>query len=216
MNRTAGAKDSYPLDDVDREYGMNLVRRLSKYYLLEFISMCWMGNHFHIVLYAPSESELPQNSEIAARHNAFYGENSPKAIDPTDFDACLTVGERMIDISRFMKDFQQRYVFYFNKTHQRRGHFWADRFKSTILEGRQALWSAVKYVELNPVRAGLVEDPADYRHCAWGWMAGSGKHPFGDSFVRHMRRSLGDVAVDMTPDALFARFNGELARTIAC
>ena len=215
MNRTAGAELTYPLEEVDREYGMSLISRLSSYYLLEFVSMCWMGNHFHIVLYAPSGSELPPSADIAARHNAFYGESSPKRIDPGDSDACAAVGQRMIDISRFMKDFQQRYVFYFNKTHKRRGHFWADRFKSTILEGREALWTAVKYVELNPVRAGLAADPADYRHCAWGWMAGSGTHPFGDTFVKHMRRSLGESAAGMSVEELHIRFRAELARTIA-
>ena len=40
MNRVAGEKHWYPFKDVDKEYGMNLVQRLSSYYLLEFISMC--------------------------------------------------------------------------------------------------------------------------------------------------------------------------------
>ena len=215
MNRVAGEEHSYPLGDVDREYGMKLVKRLSEYYLLEFISMCWMGNHFHIVLYAPPVSELTSDEEIAARHNAFYGERHPRNIDASDSAACAKTGADMVDISRFMKDFQQRYVFYFNKTHRRRGHFWADRFKSTILEGRQALWTAVKYVELNPVRAGLAAEPADYRHCTWGWMSGSGAHPFGDSFFKHMRRSLGESAAGMTREELHALFRSELARTIA-
>ena len=215
MNRTAGEISSLPFEDVDREFGMKLVRRLSEYYLLEFVSMCWMGNHFHIVLYAPCADELPPLAEIAARHNAFYGADSLKAVDPDDSSACLDVGRRMIDISRFMKDFQQRFVHRFNRLHGRRGHLWADRFKSTILQGGEALWTAVKYVELNPVRAGVAADPADYRHSAWGCFSGSGRHPFEKSFVKHMRDSLGDFGASLTASELMARFAGELARTIA-
>jgi len=215
MNRVGGQKDYLPFDDVDREYGMNLVRRLSEYYLLEFISMCWMGNHFHIVLYAPGSEELPDSAIIAARHNMFYGKNNPKCVDPADKESCEKIGKKMIDISSFMKDFQQRFVVKFNRSRDRRGHLWGDRFKSTILEGREALWSAVKYVELNPVRAALVAEPANYRHSTWGWYSGSGTHPFESSFVKHMRKALGELKYELTPSELFSKFAGELARTIA-
>ena len=215
MNRVAGLSGERPFDDVDREFGMKLVKRLADYYLLEFISVCWMGNHFHIVLYAPSVEELPSAGEIAARHNAFIGEDSLRLVRPEDEAACSTIGRNMIDISRFMKDFQQRFVFRFNQLRGRRGHLWADRFKSVILEGGEALWSAVKYVELNPVRAGLTSDPEHYRHCTWGWRCGSGIHPFSDMFVKHMRRSLGDAYSSMGKDEIFAEFAAEIARTIA-
>jgi len=215
MNRLAGPEDSYPLDDVDKERGMRLLRRLSGYYLLEIVSACWMGNHFHIVLYAPPEEELPSFREIAARHNAFYPDAPLRQIHPADAESCLRVGRNMIDISRFMKDYQQRYARYYNRAHNRRGHVWGDRFKSVILDGRDALWSAVKYVELNPVRAGLASDPADYRHCCWGWKSGSGRHPFEEWFVHHMRSALGEQGATLDAEAVFAMFRGELARTIA-
>ncbi len=215
MNRVAGDKTSLPFDDVDREFGMKLVMRLSRYYLLEFVSMCWMGNHFHIVVYAPCEAELPSLAEIAARHNAYYGQDSGKAVDPRNKTSCAEIGRRMIDISRFMKDFQQRFVHRFNRLYNRRGHLWADRFKSAIIEGREALWTAVKYVELNPVRAGLCADPANYRHSAWGWAKGSGRHPFEVDFCRHMRRSLGDEGAELDDSEIISMFAGELARTIA-
>jgi REP element-mobilizing transposase RayT len=215
MNRLAGARDSHPLDDVDRERGMRLLRRLSGYYLLEIVSTCWMGNHFHVVLYAPSEDELPSASDIASRHNAFYPDVPSRQISSRDKASCHRVGRNMVDISRFMKDYQQRYALYYNRAHDRRGHVWGDRFKSVILDRRDALWSVVKYVELNPVRAGLVSDPADYRHCSWGWKSGSGKHPFEAWFVKHMRSALGGEGDALDAEGLFAMFRGELARTIA-
>ncbi len=215
MNRVAGDKSYMPFDDVDREFGMRLVQRLSRYYLLEFVSMCWMGNHFHIVLYAPSANELPSSAEIAARHNAYYERDPAKSIDPGDEESCRKAGCRMIDISRFMKDFQQRFVCRFNRLRGRRGHLWGDRFKSTILEGAEALWTAVKYVELNPVRAGICADPADYRHSAWGWASGAGVHPFEETFLKHMRCSLGDTGIDLGDAEIYSMFAGELARTVA-
>ena len=93
-----------------------------------------------------------------------------------------------------MRQIHQKFTYYINRAHKRRGTLWADRFKSTILDGATALWNCVKYVELNSVRAGLVIKPEDYRFCTWGWYSGTGKHYFGDNFVRHMRSFLGESA----------------------
>jgi REP element-mobilizing transposase RayT len=215
MNRIAGAEGEYPFTEVDLEFGMNLVRKLSRYYLLELISMCWMGNHFHLVLYAPGAEELPDDSVIAARHNSFYNNRLDKYLDPENRASCRIVGERMIDISHFMKNFQQQFVIYYNRTYKRRGHLWADRFKSVILDRMGALWAAVKYVELNPVRAGLRNEPSDYRFSTWGWYCGSGKHPFAANFYKHLRRCHSQGERFNTFDELAAEFRAGLARTIA-
>ena len=53
--RIAGEKNHYLFTDVDKEKGMNIVQVLSQLFYIEVISMCWMGNHWHIVLYAPHE-----------------------------------------------------------------------------------------------------------------------------------------------------------------
>jgi REP-associated tyrosine transposase len=216
MNRLAGYKHDHPFTDVDREHGMRLIVKLNDYYLLEFISMCWMGNHFHIVLYAPSKDELPDNEMIAARHNSYYNYRLDKMIEPDNEADCTVVAEKMINISHFMKDFQQAFVAYYNRVHKRRGHLWADRFKSVILDKTGALWAAVKYVELNPVRAELVVDPADYRHSTWGWYCGSGKHLFAESFLKHMQHCDRRYSNIHSLQELIALFRGELARTIAC
>ena len=216
MNRATGYKNDYPFTSEDKEKGMQVIRKLAEYYLLEIISVCWMGNHFHIVLYAPGNDEMPDMNQIVQRHNSFFERNPQRQINSGDKTACGRTAANMRDISHFMKIFQQIYTRYLNRTKGRRGRFWADRFKSTILEGRQALWSAVKYVELNPVRGGLVSDPADYRHSTWGWYCGSGQHLFEKSFHKHMRRSLGEGSAESwSMNELSAEFRGELARTIA-
>ena len=120
----------------------------------------------------------------------------------------------MVDISEFMRLFQQRYTRYINRVHHRRGSLWGDRFKSTILEGsKEALWNGVKYVELNPVRAGIVADPADYRFCTWGRYSGSGNHPFHANFCKHMRAVAEQHSGEsMNDEQVIAEFRGELAR----
>ncbi len=114
-----------------------------------------------------------------------------------------------------MRQIHQKFTYYINRTHNRRGTLWAERFKSSILEGKNALWSCVKYIELNPLRAKMIAEPADYRFSTWGNYCGTGKHLFEENFIKHMRKCLGEFAKDWDKDAVFAEFRGEIARTIS-
>jgi hypothetical protein len=82
----------------------------------------------------------------------------------------------MGDLSEFMKTFKHRFAVWFNKSHKRFGHLWAERFTSTIVEGNRhfALQMVAAYVDLNPVRAGMVRDPKDYRWSGYGEAIGTG------------------------------------------
>lgn len=65
-------------------------------------------------------------------------------------------------ISTFMHALQLSYSIYFNKKYKKVGHLWQDRFKSKVVMRDRYLIDCVHYVEMNPVRAGMVESPADY------------------------------------------------------
>ncbi|MFO8026100.1 MAG: transposase, partial [Opitutales bacterium] len=69
----------------------------------------------------------------------------------------------------FMKTLKQRFSIWYNRNHgDRRGTLWMDRFKSVLVEGKgNPLQTMAAYIDLNPVRAGLVEDPKDYRFCGY-------------------------------------------------
>jgi hypothetical protein len=69
-----------------------------------------------------------------------------------------------------MKTVKQRFSIWFNVHHERFGTLWAERFTSTIVEGNHhhALKMVAAYIDLNPVRAGMVKDPKDYRWCGYG------------------------------------------------
>ena len=218
VNRSCGVIKDLPFTDVDKERGFKLIERLCDFYLLEVISVVWMSNHFHIVLYAPGES--PSIEEAALRYNKYYDGDKDELNIEIDPKKCQEVAEQMIDISHFMRIFQQRYTRRYNRAHHRRGTLWADRFKSVILDGNEeALWSCVKYVELNAVRAGIVDDPADYRFCSWGRYCGSGVHPFHANFIKHIRatveshrgRSQGSSVSD---EDVFCEFAEQMTRII--
>lgn len=66
--------------------------------------------------------------------------------------------------SLLMKHLGQRYVQYVNRTYKRSGTLWEGRFRSSLVQVRDYLLSCYRYIELNPVRAGMVEHPRDY-----GW-----------------------------------------------
>ena len=82
---------------------------------------------------------------------------------------------RMHDLSEFMKSLLERFTKWFNRKHSRTGTLWEDRFKSVIVESGVAARTMAAYIDLNPVRAGMVKDPADYRWSSYGEAVGGGK-----------------------------------------
>jgi putative transposase len=66
-------------------------------------------------------------------------------------------------ISNVMQSVGRRYVRYFNSAQQRTGTLWEGRYRATPIDSDRYLLTCYRYVELNPVRAGLVKEPGDYR-----------------------------------------------------
>jgi len=75
-------------------------------------------------------------------------------------------------LSRMMQSLGRRYVGWFNARHQRSGTLWEGRFRAGLIEGERHLLACMRYIELNPVRAGLVAEPAQ-----WPWS--SARHHLG-------------------------------------
>ena len=57
----------------------------------------------------------------------------------------------------------RRYVPYINRQYRRTGTLWDSRYKSSLIQAETYLLTCMRYIELNPVRAAMVEDPAHYR-----------------------------------------------------
>ena len=143
---------------------------------LEVITYCLMSNHIHLLVRVPAGSDVP-DGDLVGRAVTFYGKKSlyVQALEqafaqqgalPEDLRAGLR--ERMGDVSVFMKELKQRFSKWFNKERNRFGTLWAERFKSVVVEDQPGVVATVAaYVDLNPVRAGLVKDPKDYRWCGY-------------------------------------------------
>jgi len=218
-NHVCGPIDSLPFTDDDKELGFYLLKKLSRLFLVEVISACWMGNHFHIVVYVPGVS--PSLEEAVRRYNSYHKDNSAyhEMLDLSENrDRCKEIARKLIDVSEFMKAFQQQYTFIFNKRHRRKGPLWRNRFWSVLLEGPKALWDCVKYVELNPVRAGVVCDPGQYLYNSWGIYVQTKRHPFTQTFICHMRKNrlYADFLKPWTFDdqALMSDFSDEMDAVI--
>ena len=65
-------------------------------------------------------------------------------------------------ISKMMQSIGRYYVLYINKTYQRTGTLWEGRYKSTLVDSDNYLFTVMRYIEMNPVRAGMVDHPVDY------------------------------------------------------
>ena len=60
-----------------------------------------------------------------------------------------------------MKFLGQRYVQYVNRTYRRTGLLWEERFRSSLVQGERYVLACYRYIEMNPVRAVMVEGPGD-------------------------------------------------------
>lgn len=68
-----------------------------------------------------------------------------------------------------------RYVRYFNAMHRRTGTLWEGRFRSELVDSNVYFLACCRYIELNPVRAGMVADPAEYRWSSYRHNAERGR-----------------------------------------
>jgi putative transposase len=161
MSRTA--LDGFPLGDVEKDFMLDLIRRYATLYLVEIIGFCLMGNHFHILVKMIPEYKF-SDEDIKNRYLGFYD-------DDRVFNDGLIPSLRMklSSLSEFVREIKVGFARYYNRRHNRRGYFWGDRFKSVIVENGETLINCLAYIDLNPLRAGLVNLPEQYRWNSLGY-----------------------------------------------
>ena len=169
------------LGSLEKEKLRELLWQQAQFSGVQLITYCLMSNHIHLLVRVPGEV-VATDAELLARATTFYGRKSlyvqtlRQAFEgqgtlPADLRAGLL--GRMGDVSAFMKELKQRFSKWFNRQHGRFGTLWAERFKSVLVEDQPGVVETVAaYVDLNPVRAGLVEDPKEYRWCGYGEAVG--------------------------------------------
>ncbi len=162
--KTACYKDEMPFEKRGaKEKFLALVRQFAAAYCCRVYAFCVMGNHYHLVVGFDEKRALGRK-ELERRARTLYPSERSAEWIAKGWDAHQweRVSERFFDVSEFMRSVQQAYARWYNKTFDRHGRFWAERFKSTILEDGRAVEDCMMYVELNPIRAGLVERPEAY------------------------------------------------------
>ena len=173
--------------DVEREYFRKLMRMQENFSGCRILSYCIMSNHVHILLEVPPPvAGGITDGELLRRLAAIYSEAAVAEVANELVAAHAEKREgwvaeiharftyRMHDLSEFMKTVLQRFTRWFNRTHERTGTLWEERYRSVIVESGIAARTIAAYIDLNPVRAGMVQDPADYRWSSYGEAVGGG------------------------------------------
>ncbi|WP_457755673.1 transposase [Thermodesulfatator indicus] len=160
----------------EKDYLLKLIRWLSQVYFVEVYGFAIMGNHFHLLCRMLPEDYF-SDEEVKRRIRLYYGDKRKIFFYEELIEKWR---KRLAGLSRYVQDIKQRFSRWYNRRVDRKGYFWADRFKSVIIETGEALLNCLAYIELNPVRAGIVEKPEDYRWCSLGYRArlGTGEKSF--------------------------------------
>ena len=172
----------FRLEEAEKEHFVKLMREYEEFCEVQVLTYCIMSNHFHVLVEVPHRPEvLPTSEEIVAKLRRLSGEHFVGAVEQ-QFAMYRKAGDeageaayretfyrRMWDVSLYMKAVKQRFTQWYNGRMGRKGTLWEERFRSVVVEGAgQALGAMAAYIDLNPVRAGLVEDPKDYRWSGYG------------------------------------------------
>ena len=131
-------------------------------YFVEVNAYCIMSNHFHLVL-RMLPGRLFSDEEVVRRIETFMQKDKKKKNEEITPQMIRKAREKLEDVSEFCKSVKQTFSCWYNKKHNRTGYLWGSRFKSLLLGNEIIIQCVCAYVELNPVRAGMVQKPEDYR-----------------------------------------------------
>ena len=112
-------------------------------------------------------SEDYQNSIVFLSEGALkYGVSIHAWVLMTNHVHILATSHHDGNISRMMQCLGRYYVRYYNAMYYRTGTLWEGRFKSCVVDSDTYFLTCQRYIELNPVRAGMVNEPSEYRWCS--------------------------------------------------
>ncbi|MGJ8638465.1 MAG: transposase [Opitutaceae bacterium] len=183
--------------DREKEILRKMIHQVAEFSGVEVLTYCILSNHFHVLVAVPDQDAV-SDVELMRRYKVLYPkptkyqeasakvmENQLRAGGEESDEIRRKLLARMSDVSEFMKAVKQRFSVWYNRSHNRYGTLWAERFKSVLVEGKgNPLQTMAAYIDLNPVRAGLVSDPKDYRFCGYAEaVVGESKAKQGLEFI---------------------------------
>jgi len=153
-----------------KEWILERLRLLSSIFSIEICAFAVMSNHYHLVLYVDERrAQSLARTEVVERWGKIFG--TPACIRSylagEGLEAERELAESMIelwrrrlyDISWFMKSLNENLARRANAEDNCTGKFWEGRFKSQALLDEAGLLTAMVYVDLNPIRAGIAATP---------------------------------------------------------
>jgi putative transposase len=166
----------------DKEIFRKILRSQEAFTGVRVVTYCLMSNHFHLLLEVPDpESFAPlDEAGLLAVLPLLYDGDTVEGVKQ-ELDRARTSGDeawrqeildryerRRGDLPLFMKEVKLRVTLYMNQRLGRTGTLWEGRYKSVLVEDcEKALLTVSAYIDLNPVRAGIVAKPEDYRWCGY-------------------------------------------------
>jgi REP element-mobilizing transposase RayT len=156
-------RDSYTGKNFEhrRQWIEDRLIHLASVFAIEILAYAVMHNHYHVVLRVTMEkSACWSDEEVAARWGRLFA--VPE--DGVNEREMLSWRERLTSISWFMRCINEPLARRANKEDDCTGRFWEGRFKLQALLDETALLKCMTYVDLNPVRSGLVRLPQQARH----------------------------------------------------
>ena len=166
------------LAEGDRERLRAMLSACARFHQVEVLTFCILGNHFHLLIRVPERPDGfdPAIDEVfalwkeavGAEWAGTVGEHLRRLREQGNAAALEQWRQRMVNrmfgLGEFVKGLKQRFTQWYNRMHGRTGVLWEGRYRSVIVtdDGR-ALRTMAAYIDLNSVRAGLCEDPGDYR-----------------------------------------------------
>ena len=172
----------YVLGPKEKEFFLENMRCYERLCKVRVLDYCLMDNHFHLLVEVPRRPAVPPSeSELISLIKETLGETAAQALahrierwrEQDNTAAIVQELERwyaqMWDLGRFMKMVKQRFSCWYNRRQPggRVGTLWESRYRSTLVECGETLQAMSFYIDLNPVRAGLVADPKDYHWCGY-------------------------------------------------
>ena len=155
---------------------VSLLRKAAEFSGVRLEAWCVMDNHFHIVCEVTKPVEPISEAVVLSRIAALKGEKFASELGEhwaelrqSGMEAMVEAAlerwrSRMDDLSEFVKSFKELVNVMYKAEREHCGGLWSGRFKSTLIEDGRYLATCIRYVELNPVRAGMVKRAAEY---AW-------------------------------------------------
>jgi putative transposase len=127
------------------------------------------GNNRQAIFAAEADYQFFRGAIVEAAQK--YGLLIHAYVWMTNHIHLLATPEQQNSISKVFQSVGRRYVQYFNYTYQRSGTLWEGRYRATVVDSEPYLLTLMRYIELNPVRAGMVAHPVDYQWSSYAFNA---------------------------------------------